>query len=341
MDRTATTTTDGPDMLTLGRLLELTIAGREPDEKVEFTADGARLQWLSEGALEVTPADGQDAGLDLVFSAGVHGCEIVPIALLDRLIQAIGRGEIRPRARLLLLFCNPPAMRQGVRRVGQDLNRLFCGEHANGCSDEALRASQLEALVAAFFREPLRRRWHYDLHSAMRASKLPQFAICPWVAGRNVSPESLMRLRQAAVDAVLLQEKSSATFSAHTATRHAAEAFTLELAEAPDGVWPDCLSGFLQTAGRWIEAVEPMQTAPTRPLMKFRLVREVIKQSEQFVLRLPADIENFTPVSPGTLLAEDAGGVRWVVEEQGARILFPLADVAIGERAGLLVVPSD
>lgn len=344
------------DALMLGRLLELTLAGREPQKKIQFSPEGARLEWLAEGALLVEPADGQDSGLDLLLSAGVHGCEVIPIELLDRLIQAIGRGDIRPRVRLLLLFCNPPAMRQGVRRVGQDLNRLFCGRHSCGrhscgrhpCGShpddstyEALRAAQLETLVAAFFSEPGRRRWHYDLHSAMRPSALPQFAICPWVAGRAVSAESLMRLRDAAVDAVLLQEQPSGTFSAHTATRHDAEAFTLEMAEAPGGVWPACLDEFLQAAGRWIEATEPDRTSPRRPLVTFRLAREIIKRSDQFVLRLPADIENFTPLAPGTLLAEDGEGARWMVEEAHARILFPLADVAIGERAGLIVVPRD
>ncbi|MFL9812432.1 succinylglutamate desuccinylase [Stutzerimonas sp. VN223-3] len=326
-------------MLSLGGLLELTLAGREPLEKVQWTTDGAKLRWLGEGALEVTPAAGRDAGLDLVLSAGVHGCEIIPIELLDRLVQAIGSGEICPRVRLLLLFCNVPAMRQGVRLIGRDLNRLFCGAHEDDSSEEARRASQLEALVAGFFHDPDRRRWHYDLHSAMRASKLPQFAVCPWVAGREVSEESLQRLQHAAVDAVLLQEKPSSTFSAHTAIRHGAEAFTLEVAEAPGGVWPDCLGEFLQAAQCWIEATEPSQKRPVRPLMKFRLAREIIKRSEQFVLRLPAGIDNFTPVSPGTLLAEDGDEVRWVVEELSARILFPMASVAIGERAGLIVVP--
>jgi len=234
-------------------------------------------------------------------------------------------------------------MRQGVRLIGRDLNRLFCSAHANDSSDEARRASQLEALAADFFHDPGRRRWHYDLHSAMRASKLTQFAVCPWVGGREASAESLQRLQHAAVDAVLVQEKPSATFSAHTATRHGAEAFTLEVAEAPDGVWPDCLDEFLHAAQCWIEEAESAQKNqnPVRPLLKFRLAREIIKRSEQFVLRLPADIDNFAPVSPGTLLAEDEHGVLWVVEEQDARILFPLADVAIGERAGLIVVPLD
>jgi len=343
MVQTVTTTTDGSEMPTLGRLLALTVSGQVPAESVQFTDGGAQLRWLGEGALEVTPVRGQDSGLDLVLSAGVHGCEVIPIELLDRLIRAIARNEILPGARLLLLFCNPPAMRQGVRRLGQDLNRLFCGKHtASEPGDETRRAAQLEEWVAAFFQEPGRRRWHYDLHSAMRASVLPQFAVCPWMDGRQTSSESLMRLRHAAVDALLLQEKPSGTFSAHTATRHGAEAFTLEMAEAPGGAWPDCLDEFLQAARHWIEAREPAQPNPAlRPLREFRLAREIVKRSEKFVLQLPADIENFTPLPLGTLLAEDDGGVRWVVEEQGARILFPLADIATGERAGLIVVPRD
>jgi len=339
MAPTVSTITDGATPR-LGQLLELTLAGREPEQKDLLTAQGARLQWLGEGALEVTPPPGQDAGLDLVLSAGVHGCEVVPIRLLDRLIGAIGRGDIRPRARLLLLFCNPPAMRLGTRRVGADLNRLFCGKHAGGSDYESRRAAQLEAWVAQFFREPGRRRWHYDLHSAMRASKLPQFAVCPWVADQNVSPASLARLQEAAVDALLIQEKPSATFSAHSATRHGAEAFTLEMAETPDGIWPVCLDRFLHAARGWIEAVMPPEPRqPLPPVKAFRLAREVIKRSNAFVLRLPADIENFTALPLGSLLAEDEGGVRWVVEEADAHILFPLADVAIGERAGLIVVP--
>ncbi|TYP65475.1 succinylglutamate desuccinylase [Stutzerimonas stutzeri] len=339
MVQTVTTTTDSSELPTLGRLLELTIAGKVPPESEQFTADGVRLRWLGEGALEVTPANGLDSGLDLVLSAGVHGCEVIPIELLDRLIQAVACNEIRPRARLLLLFCNPPAMRQGVRRVREDLNRLFCGKHKGGLSDETRRAAQIEAWVAQFFREPGRRRWHYDLHSAMCASKLPQFAVSPWMPDREVSPDSLLRLRQAAVDALLVQEKPSATFSAYTATYHGAEAFTLEMAEAAEGAWPDCLDTFLQAARHWIQADAPERVQPRRPLKTFRLAREVIKHSEKFVLRLPADIENFTELPLGTLLAEDEGGVRWVVEERDARILFPLADVAIGERAGLIVVP--
>jgi len=102
-------------MLALGKLLELTLAGREPTEKIQLTPAGVRLHWLAEGALEVTPAPGTDNGRDLLLSAAIHGNETAPIELLDRLLQAIASGQLQPRARLLLLLGNPQAMRRGER----------------------------------------------------------------------------------------------------------------------------------------------------------------------------------------------------------------------------------
>ena len=57
-------------------------------------------------------------------------------------------------------------------------------------------------------------------------------------------------------------------------------------------------------------------------------------------MHLPADIENFSELPKGYLLAEDLANSRWVVEEQGARIIFPNPKVKNGLRAGILVVPS-
>ena len=70
-------------MLELGNLLELTLAGCVPAEPLQVAPSGAQLRWLAEGALLVTPAQGCETGLDLVLSAGVHGCEVIPIQLLD------------------------------------------------------------------------------------------------------------------------------------------------------------------------------------------------------------------------------------------------------------------
>jgi len=91
-------------MLALGKLLELTLAGREPAEKNQTTVEGVRLRWLSEGALEVRPPEARDNGSDVLLSSGIHGNETAPIELLDRLLHDIARGDLKPRARILFLF---------------------------------------------------------------------------------------------------------------------------------------------------------------------------------------------------------------------------------------------
>ena len=180
-------------MLALGKLLELTLAGREPAEKTQLTVDGVRMRWLTEGALEVRPPEARDNGMDLLLSAGIHGNETAPIELLDRLLQAIARGVIKPRARILFLFGNPGAMRTGARFVEEDLNRLFNGRHESSSGPEALRACELEHLAETFFSLPERTRLHYDLHTAIRGSKIEQFALYPYKEGRAHSRSELDR----------------------------------------------------------------------------------------------------------------------------------------------------
>jgi succinylglutamate desuccinylase len=336
----ATTTEDTP-MLALGRLLELTLAGHEPAAKIQLTTEGARLRWLAEGALEVTPPVVSDNGFDLLLSAGIHGNETAPIELLDRLLQGIASNRIKPRARVLFLFGNPEAMRRGERYIEQDINRLFNGQHDLHSGSEAIRASDLEHLAASFFNKPERLRLHYDLHTAIRGSKIEQFALYPFQQERSRSPLELERLRAAGIDAVLLYNKGSVTFSAYTYSQLGAESFTLELGKArPFGqnqaVNLDLLEQQLQALieGREAQAVE-------RPELKlFTVAREVIKHSDDFKLHLPTDVENFSELPEGYLLAEDIAGTRWIVEEKGARIIFPNPKVKNGLRAGILIVPA-
>lgn len=331
-------------MLALGKLLELTLAGHEPAAKIQLTPEGARLRWLAEGALEVTPPVAADNGLDLLLSAGIHGNETAPIELLDRLLRGIARGELKPRARILFLFGNPAAIRRGERYVEQDINRLFNGRHEQHIGLEALRACDLEHLAATFFGKPERARLHYDLHTAIRGSKIEQFALYPWQEGRPRSRRELARLNAAGIEAVLLHNKNSITFSAYTYSQLGAEAFTLELGKArPFGenqqVNLDRLEQHLQ---RLVEGCEPEQgPAELEGLKLFAVAREVIKHSDAFQLHLPADIENFSELPVGYLLAEDLSDTRWVVEEQGARIIFPNPKVKNGLRAGILIVPAE
>ena len=329
-------------MLALGKLLELTLAGREPTEKIQLTREGARLHWLAEGALEVTPTAHADNGMDLLLSAGIHGNETAPIELLDRLLQAVASGQLLPSARILFLFGNPDAMRRGERYIEQDINRLFSGRHEQSSGNEALRANELERLAAAFFSKPGRTRLHYDMHTAIRASKIEQFALYPYVEGREHSRAELARLRAAGIDAVLLQQKTGITFSSYTYAHLAAEAFTLELGKArPFGqnemVNLDLLENRLQ---QLIEGNEPASGDSLDGMQLFTVSREVIKHSDAFKLHLPDDIENFSELAQGFLLAEDIANTRWLVEEEGARIIFPNPKVKNGLRAAILIVPA-
>jgi len=329
-------------MLALGKLLDLTLAGREPAQKIQLTTGGVSLRWLGEGALEVRPSADTDSGLDLLLSAGVHGNETAPIELLDTLVQAIARGQLVPRARILFLFGNPEAMRRGVRYIERDVNRLFNGRHDAVSGNEALRACELERLATTFFSLPQRTRLHYDLHTAIRGSRIEQFALYPWKQGREHSRQELVRLQAAGMRAVLLQNKPSITFSAFTYEQLDAEAFTLELGKArPFGHNAEVdLSRLEASLRHLIEGVETDLEQPLDELALFSVSREIIKHTDAFRLHLDDDIENFTELAPGYLLAEDGREQRWVVEEQGARIIFPNPKVANGLRAGILIVPT-
>ena len=332
-------------MLALGKLLELTLAGHEPSAKIQLTPDGSRLRWLDEGALEITPPAARDNGLDLLLSAGIHGNETAPIELLDRLLRSIARNELHPAARVLFLFGNPEAMRRGERYVEQDINRLFSGRHEQASGFEAIRACDLEHLVATFFgRASGRTRLHYDLHTAMRGSKIEQFALYPWQQGRAHSHRELQRLCAAGIEAVLLQNQPSTTFSAYTYAQLGAEAFTMELGKARafgqnQQINLERLENALQALIEGREVISGESTLDG--LQLFAVSREIIKHSDSFQLHLPADIENFTELEPGYLLAEDIAGTRWIVDSPGERIIFPNPKVRNGLRAGILIVPDD
>lgn len=331
-------------MLALGKLLELTLAGHEPAEKTQLTVEGVRMRWMSEGALEVRPPTARDNGMDLLLSAGIHGNETAPIELLDQLIRDIARGDLKPRARILFLFGNPEAMRRGERYIEQDVNRLFNGHHEQASGFEALRACELERLAASFFSLPDRYRLHYDLHTAIRGSKIEQFALYPWKDGRQHSRLELARLRAAGMAAVLLQNKASIVFSAYTYDKLNAESFTLELGKArPFGQNQQVNLQLLEKRLKQIiEGTEPpLEDESLNGLQLFSVAREIIKHSDAFKLNLPADIENFSELDQGFLLANDLADTRWVVEEQGARIIFPNPKVKNGLRAGILIVPSN
>ena len=72
----------------------------------------------------------------------------------------------------------------------------------------------------------------------------------------------------------------------------------------------------------------------------FRAEHELMRRDPDFRLCFPDDTPNFTEFAPGTRLAEDASAGAFDVGETPLSVVFPNADVEIGARAALLVVPS-
>jgi len=334
----------------LADLLQLTLDGIAPDylaepsdlDTVQIAINGIHLHWLGEGVLQLSPAPSDYCGFSLLLSAGIHGNETAPIELLDKLLKRILSGELKLRCRLLIVFGNPAAIRQGVRYIEQDLNRLFNGRHKSSSGFEAERAANLELWAEYFFRGAnLKKSLHYDLHTAIRGSKIEQFALYPFAEGRTHNKEELRRLKSAGISAVLLQNRPSTTFTAYTYAQLGIEAITLELGKArPFGQNQEInLQKVQSVLERLIEGDESNPLETLDGLQLFTVSREIIKQSDNFRLHLNDNIENFSPLAQGSLLAED-GETRWQIDETNARIIFPNPKVQNGQRAGLIIVPA-
>lgn len=324
-------------MLALGKLLELTLTGREPSEKIQLCASGARLQWRIDGVLEVDPPAGRDAGIDLLLSAGIHGDEVAPVELLEHLLHDIASCRLQPAVRLLLVLGNPAALVRGERFVGFDLNRLFGGLQPAVSGPEALRAVELELQAELFFSRPQRRRLHYDLHTTARPSRIERFALWP-ASAAPPTEEQIARLEHSGLQALLLRSQNVGTFCSFTASRLGAEALTFDTCPPSQSKVPDLgrLEAWLRAL---IEGQEPHSPADSEPLQLFRIDREIIKRSHDFRLHLDGVPDNFAEVPAGSLLAEDAIGHSCWVNEPGTRLLFANPKVRIGQRAALLVVP--
>lgn len=327
-------------MLALGKLLELTLTGREPSEKIQLCASGARLQWKIDGVLEIDPPAGRDCGVDLLLSAGIHGDETAAVELLEHLLHDMAACRLQPAVRLLLVLGNPAGLRRGERFVAHDLNRLFGGLQPSVSGPEALRAVELELQAELFFSRPQRRRLHYDLHTTACGAQIEHFALWP----ASVPPptrDQLARLQASGLQALLLQGGSPATFAAFTGGRCGAEALTFELGQpqSPDRNRAVDLSRLEAWLRELIEGREPAQSGAVGQLQLFRVAREIVKHSDAFRLHPDGALDNFAELVPGSLLAEDANGLSWWATEPGARIVFPNPRVRNGQRAGLVVVP--
>ena len=301
-----------------------------------FTAGGVHVAIPAHGMLLLQPP--VPSGTRLLVSVGVHGNETAPIEMLAALLDSLALTPQALVPELLLVVGNPAAIAAGTRFVEADLNRLF--GTARGALVDAVVAGRADAIMQAstdFFRREACRKWHLDLHTAIRPSCHARFAVIPAAADDPAQLELCGWLGSAGIDALLFNAAPASTYSAYSARTLGACSCTLELGQVGlfGGNLPDQLSATATALGLLVRGQVPV-AAGARPL-RFMVAQEIIKHSDAFQLHLDDATPNFTAFAPGALVATD--GERVVrVGPVTQYIVFPNPRVQPGQRAGLLLV---
>ncbi|MDM7861172.1 succinylglutamate desuccinylase [Alteromonas sp. ASW11-36] len=316
------------------------------DHSTSFTlANNTRVTVHAPGIIEFVPS--HSATKAIVLSCGVHGNETAPIEILDDLVQGLLNGNLQCQQSVLVLFGNLPAMDIGERFVEENMNRLFSGAHSQApglVNDERRRALQLEQHIEHFYaaQSSVETRIHYDLHTAIRASKNEKFAVYPLLHGRNHSRSQLAFMAACGVKTILLSESPTTTFSYFSSTAFNAHAFTVELGKVrPFG--QNDMTRFAEAKAALLALVCDRDYQPPSisldDLLIYRVNQVINKQHADFQLHFSDDTANFTDYKAGQVLASETQR-QYVAQQDGEAIVFPNASVAIGQRALLTVVPT-
>ncbi|WP_286266685.1 succinylglutamate desuccinylase [Thalassotalea atypica] len=302
---------------------------------------------LDTGIILFEPID-RTSTKDIVLSCAVHGNETAPIEICAELIEKLIKGQLHLAERVLFLFGNPASMNIGKRFVEENLNRLFSGAHSDGglINKERHRAKKLEQTVTEFFTEHglsgNRERYHYDLHTAIRGSKNDKFAVYPFRHGSPWKTSQLEFLAACDVSTILLSHSPTTTFSYFSSNNFGADAFTVELGKVRPFGENDMASfaAVKQTLTRFVSG-QALDTTPYKAndFNIFEIDQTINRETQDFVLHFADDVENFTDFPLGFVLATD-GDIEHKVRTEGEAIIFPNADVALGQRALLTVKPT-
>jgi succinylglutamate desuccinylase len=289
----------------------------------------------------------QESGKDIVLSCGVHGNETAPIEICNGLIRDLLAQKLIASERTLFLIGNPPAINTGSREVEENMNRLFSGAHSRGAGPvnrERERAKRLEAYVDRFYQgaKGERQRIHYDLHTAIRASKHEKFAIYPYRPGRAFSGEQIMFLAACGIDTILFHHEPTTTFSYFSSEQYRADAFTIELGKVqPFGqndmtrfaTTIEMLSRLIGGQALGLDAFDAAR------VNLYQVCRVINKHFDDFQFTFAGDVENFRSFPRGHVLATE-GGQEIKVEHESEAIVFPNIKVPVGQRAVIMLIPA-
>ena len=277
----------------------------------------------------------------LLLSVGVHGDETAPIELVAQLLESLATQPDQLAVNLLIVVGNLAAIAQARRFVDADLNRLFRQDQGDLASTrEAARARLIVQMSRQFFDAACGPRWHLDLHTAIRQSIYPTFAIMPDVIALPQKRALLQLLGHAGIGAVILNRSAAGTFSAFTAEQLGATSATVELGRI-SALGSNDMAKFDDAAMTLAALLRNKSIADTHAGLPevFELAQEIIKTSDAFVLHMDAATPNFAPFAAGMIIATD-GAIIHRVGDREERVVFPNPSVRIGQRAGLMIVPA-
>lgn len=303
-----------------------------------------QVKLCARGVLEIKPQNPSDSSI--IFSAAIHGNETAPIEMVSQLIARIVTGKLHPKVHLLFILGNYQSMKIGERFVAINMNRLFSDAYKEYSVDEKnhyelQRAMELQEQVSSFYlTHNTKDKYHFDLHTAIKPSLHKTFAIRPKSATRISTHEKSM-LANMGIEAVLQHNKPSTTFSAYSVQAFSARAYTLELGKVkPFGENnPEDFAAATDTFAALIEA-KPLARASAKKVIEYKVVAEIIRQSEAFKFHVAENVLNFTPYPQGYLLAEDTDYNYRVAFKQEA-VVFPNINVPVGQRVAVMVTTVD
>ncbi|MFT7007371.1 MAG: succinylglutamate desuccinylase [Colwellia sp.] len=337
------------DFLHLTRSCEFSIAAFDFEVESTKSAAKTKVSVIDTGIIVFEPLS-HTANKDIVLSSAVHGNETAPIEICNALIKQLILGELHLENRTLFLFGNPASINMSQRFIEENLNRLFSGGHSKDqgqgaglINKERHRALLLEKTVTDFFNQGQGERFHYDLHTAIRGSKNDKFAVYPFRQNKPWVKEQLQFMLACGINTILFSNAPTTTFSYFSSNEFGAHAFTVELGK----VKPFGENNMEKFAGvkRSLTALisgQPLALVDyNKEDFSFFEINQVIdRHCDDFTLHFSDDVENFTDFAIGTVIATD-GEQEIKTQNAGEAIIFPNANVAIGQRALLTVIPVE
>jgi succinylglutamate desuccinylase len=302
-----------------------------------FAAAGFTVGQPAKGVLTVKAAAPMAERPAVLLSVGVHGDETGPIEMVAYAIEALSRTPGELAVDLMLCVGNIDAIAAGKRFIDADLNRMFRDRRGDLAGTfEAGRADTLIAATSAFFEGSGPRRWHLDLHTAIRGSRYPRFAIVPELIAETPRRELIAWLGLGGIEAVIMNPASAGTYSWWTAERHGAAGTTVELGRIGT-LGQNDLSQFAAMASALHGLLRGQARADGNQPIVFNTAQSITKLSDAFTMSFGRDTENFTPLKKGEVIARD-GETVYTVQHDEECVVFPNPDVRVGLRAGIMVV---